>query len=1248
MSGARRGFTFKTKVGQHAPEAFKVKPEEDLDVKPSKLTNGVKAMFATSKAVTVKAKPKVEKPAISKPNPVMFESKAKPAKPVVVSDEETEAHEAPEGEAPEGEAPEAQAPEAPDLDSLADMLDAQVETPSPDPLGNLREMADLIEAEEKKDLYSTTAPAAYVPETRRGFSEFIKQTYSTFELPEVPVSIESGDKYPYQKFVRDYMRKESPYRGILVYHGLGSGKTCTSIATAEALYASAKKKIIVMTPASLRKNFLSEVSFCGFRHFQLRNFWVKLDPADATVVLFANQILGLSGAYLKKARFVWAPDFRKTVEESNYDSLDDEDRQEIRKQIISILDWHPENNPTGRIRFINYNGISAKKLQAIACEKGPDRFFDNAVIVVDEIHNLIRYMQGVIDPYLIKLKGFKRLIAPEDVTPGRWKPTLCGQESRLYARGYSFYRLLMDAQNSKIVGLSGTPLINFPEEIGILANVLHGYINIIEGVIERVGADAQKQILDLGRSLPYTDFVGVKQDMTGGTKVTMTLLPYGVRKIEGGVERIPPEEESPNIDVVMTSIKEAFSTAGMFFRGEVTARSSPLLPPFNDTFANAFIQGDGSGLKPNGPKVVLVTRLNGLISYYKGSRLDLMPRIKVDEVVRVPFSLFAQRAYALKRGEEASREMKPGSETGFTGAWTQVYEVSEKSTSSNYKMGSRQACNFAFPSEVVRPSGSAVELKLEAETGAVSTELVTLATDVLEESPKYEEIELGPDEYIDDEVEQPYYIDEAGKVIPLEGGNPSGSIADTLVNASRVKVLPSAAPDAAQFVIDVLEGTPEESAPIPIPEALPIPEAPAPGTKGTLKAIRDQMLADCKAGRKPGESYADACHRAKQCLRVLLKDRLRLGNLETYSPKFAEMLKRIGSLDGSSLVYSNFLDMEGIGIFRICMEANGYAPIEIIHTASGLGFSKATQLSFKKEQPRYLSFTGGEKEEARRMALNLFNAKFSELPQSMNDILTAAGYTDNRKGQLCRVFCITSAGAEGLSLKNVRGVHIMEPHWNEVRLKQVKGRAVRIGSHLELPEADRDVSVYSYVSVLGEEAQLAREGDWRIDETIRNVDRVDRKDAVKMGLPIPATATEYVLTSDERLYVISQKKKRIIDELESAMKSAAVDCELSYKQNKDGTFKCLPLKGAVGDFVYTPDLDEDIAEAAKFSFSEAPVAKVSFQKYKGAVYRMREILVEGVVTGFEMFANEDEGLTRVIGTSGVKAGKPGPPVTLNQ
>jgi len=931
-------------------------------------------------------------------------------------------------------------------------------------------------------------------------------------------------------------------------------------------------------------------------------------------------------------------------------------------------------------------------------------------------------------------------VAPEDVTVDRWKPSLCAQGSRFYARGYLFYRLLMDARNSKIVGLSGTPLINFPEELGILANVLHGYIPIMEGLVEQVGATAQEKIRAVGLKHAFTDFVGVKQDPTGGTRVTITLLPFGVRKIDTsvGVERIPPEEESPSPEAVIASIKDAFATAGVPFRGDVTVKASPLLPPFGDTFGDAFIQGDGSGLRN---KVVLVTRLTGLISFYKGSRLDLMPRIKVDEVVRVPFSLFAQRAYSLKRGEEAAREMKPGQQSsGFGGTWAQVYEVSEKTASSNYKMGSRQACNFAFPSEVVRPTGTKQEVIAEAEAGGVKDELLTLAPDTVAALEAYDEgseVALGDEEeeaeeaLAEEEAEEALQSEavvseeEQSGAVQQEGGADGESGAETLeeagldavedgigladmldatavVNPATKTMLEASDSDGvfasvvdaaagrsrnrlsgAAVSVAVPEAVPEaapEAAPVAAPEAAPeaaiseaVPEEdtvsaiavdpaslkPAaavaaslkPGGK-TLKQIREGLLADCKAGRKPGEKYEDACTRAKQCLKVLVKDRLKLGELnglDTISPKFAEMLRRIGSAQGSSLVYSQFLQMEGIGIFRVCMEVNGFNPIEIVNTPAGLAFSKATELSIRRgpEQLRYISFTGGEKTDVRAAALNIFNAKFSELPDAMTKVLTEAGFTDNQRGQLCRVFCITSAGAEGLSLKNVRAVHIMEPYWNEVRLKQVKGRAIRIGSHLELAEDERDVSIYTYLSVFGEDAQLAKDGDMRIDETIRNVDRVERKDAVKLGLPIPPTATEYILTSDERLYVISQRKKGIIDALESTMKSAAIDCELNYKQNKDGTFKCLPLKGAVGDFLYTPDLEEDIREAAKFTFNEAPVAKVTIQKYKGSFYRMRETLGEdGAVIGFDMFDKDDTALTKRLGTAGAKAGKPAPPVVF--
>ena len=377
--------------------------------------------------------------------------------------------------------------------------------------------------------------------------------------------------------------------------------------------------------------------------------------------------------------------------------------------------------------------------------------------------------------------------------------------------------------------------------------------------------------------------------------------------------------------------------------------------------------------------------------------------------------------------------------------------------------------------------------------------------------------------------------------------------------------------------------------------------------------------------------------------------------LELHSPKFAEMLKRIAAAPGSSLVYSQFLDMEGIGIFRIAMDVNGYCPIEIVKTPAGPAFSARTIDSLKKGpggQPRYMTFSGSEEEDIRRLALDVFNAKLEELPENLKSVLEKYGFVNNHTGEIARVFCITSAGAEGLSLKCVRAVHIMEPYWNDVRLKQVKGRAIRIGSHLELPEKDRDVSIYTYLSVFSEEAQLARTGEYRIDETIRIVDQISKKDAAAFKLPIPPAASQYILSTDESLYLIAERKKTITNNLESTMKSAAVDCELNIQENRDGTFKCLPLKGKVGDFLYHPELATDIRESASMYSVKEKVGENSslkpdfiLQKLKDVIYRMRYVRNDaGDITGFEMYGKDDVGYKKLLGTSGVKGEKPGPPV----
>lgn len=68
------------------------------------------------------------------------------------------------------------------------------------------------------------------------------------------------------------------------------------------------------------------------------------------------------------------------------------------------------------------------------------------------------------------------------------------------------------------------------------------------------------------------------------------------------------------------------------------------------------------------------------------------------------------------------------------------------------------------------------------------------------------------------------------------------------------------------------------------------------------------------------------------------------------------------------------------------------------------------------------------------------------------------------KGKL-PVLLISGAGSEGLDLKGTKLMQIMEPHWNEELIDQVRGRAIRYKSHDALPEDERHVEVQRFHSV---------------------------------------------------------------------------------------------------------------------------------------------------------------------------------------
>ena len=80
------------------------------------------------------------------------------------------------------------------------------------------------------------------------------------------------------------------------------------------------------------------------------------------------------------------------------------------------------------------------------------------------------------------------------------------------------------------------------------------------------------------------------------------------------------------------------------------------------------------------------------------------------------------------------------------------------------------------------------------------------------------------------------------------------------------------------------------------------------------------------------------------------------------------------------------------------------------------------------------------------------------------------------------VLLVSSVGAEGLNLKKVRTIHIMESYWNNSRLDQIKARGIRYQSHIDLPSEEQNVKTYIYLSTLPNHTTT----DWEIYNIAKN------------------------------------------------------------------------------------------------------------------------------------------------------------------
>ena len=140
---------------------------------------------------------------------------------------------------------------------------------------------------------------------------------------------------------------------------------------------------------------------------------------------------------------------------------------------------------------------------------------------------------------------------------------------------------------------------------------------------------------------------------------------------------------------------------------------------------------------------------------------------------------------------------------------------------------------------------------------------------------------------------------------------------------------------------------------------------------------------------------------------------------------------------------------------------------------------------------RFAVWAGDVKNEIKDEILNVFNQK------------------KNYNGSKIKIMLGSPSIKEGVSLLRVQSVHILEPYWNQSRLDQVIGRAIRFCSHKDMDENKRKVIIYIYLAVHDKEKE----------------------------------------SIDEYIQKLAFKKNKLIKEFELALKESAFDCKLNKIAN---------------------------------------------------------------------------------------------------
>tara|TARA_Y100001970_G_scaffold294296_1_gene450015 strand:- start:8384 stop:11872 length:3489 start_codon:yes stop_codon:yes gene_type:complete len=1066
---------------------------------------------------------------------------------------------------------------------------------------------------ERNNKPELTSSSWYLP-NRAGFVKSIHSIFKDYELKKQDEGDKDLDKaennkldlFPHQKFVRDYMQEDAPSRGLLLYHGLGVGKTCASIATAELL--ATNMKICVMLPASLKSNYINEVLKCGHPSYSLNQNWSFIHHKQVSEINKLGDMLDIidKKTYDKNGGF-W---FTTPNKKSNYDKYDEEKQEQINRQLQNII--------KKKYNILHYNGLNNKIINTLT-EDDTINPFDNSIVIIDEVHNFVSRV----------INGSK--IAEK------------------------VYELIYYAKNCKVLCLSGTPLINKPLELAFLVNLIKR--PTIEYKLNTNESLDDKKIRKLEDILDDNKFVDNYTYDAIEKRIILKLVPINFAKNKN--LKLVKDAENIRDTKTLQGLKELLNKNDFKFNLHKEAIEYQPLPTNENKFNKLFINEEDGKLKN---EELLIRRILGSVSYFVYTKSELFPDIRTNEVIEVELSDIQLKKYIDVRQDEIRKEKnfkKQSDANQVYKAFTRMLcnftfpEEIERPYPSKLKLllsdmdvvddyhknvqdklvkyeekkkkeAAAASSSSPSPSKVIPTSSSTsstdkyLKFYSKSKEGKVlsnfadievvvdgklyitgehafhgqkyisaskiySDEILTRSDDdrrihLLNYAKKFEgkdtEFKTALDakrgggkrgaKLEDNEIKNwnEKDADEVQKQISLYKYENNLEVRTTL-NKYKDSILihqDNRAKSNTPWGARVKQEQGKEDEIIGhnklgkiwmrLVENKIKKKTSAPTPKESRQAMELIIETDKYSAKNYNED--DYQKKIQEILtelydnkdQYLMKDK----DLKLYSPKFHKILELLGKSEGSALIYSQFRTVEGLGILKLVLKANGYAEFKIKK------HKNTFIVDIEREdynKPKFAEFTGDK--EMTSVLLDIFNNELDKVPKEITKELDKMHWkhqeinNGNLRGSLIKAMMITQSGSEGISLKNVRQVHLVEPYWNMIRMDQVVGRAARTGSHSALPKSERNIDVYKYLCTFSKE---------HLKE--RKIQKMDRG-----------------LTTDQVINNIAERKAAIMNSLLDLLKKSAVDCHLHKKNHPDVECFSYPINIKDDELVIKNDIEKE-------------------------------------------------------------------------